>query len=141
MECRLRADLSIASFEDWIVSGDQGYLEADGTLYVMGRQDQVVKIDGARISLVEIEQQLIQLGARHAAAWKDEGSEQITAVVEGISHGMLKSLRHSLRDRLPRAAWPRSLLKVDNWPALANGKTDRRSLQQQVKQKKLARLW
>jgi acyl-coenzyme A synthetase/AMP-(fatty) acid ligase len=133
--------LVLESFPDWIDSGDDGKLDEEGNLHILGRHDQVLKVDGERISLVEIEQKLIGFGAKQAQAWKSDRAEHVIAAVRGLTKTDAAALRSFLRKELPRAAWPREVYILGTWPMLESGKTDRKLIQQQVAASALERLW
>lgn len=119
----LRPDGALDRASEWTPSGDVGRIEA-GRLHVLGRADQVANVGGERISLVEVENTLVDAGFRHAAVWIDDGT--VVAVVHGdIAQ---RTYQRMLRDRLPRAAWPTQVVPIDEWPLAPNGKTDRKRL-------------
>jgi propionyl-CoA synthetase len=45
----------LAAFPGWYLTGDGGYLDEDGYLFVMGRTDDVINVAGHRLSTGEIE--------------------------------------------------------------------------------------
>ncbi len=137
----LRDDLTLEVFDEWIESGDFGKISEGNVLHVLGRIDQIVKIGGERVSLAEIEQTLIEFGARQASVWQFPDREYASAAVMGVDEGNLSRLKSFLRNTLVRAAWPRELHRVTEWPRLANGKTDRLRIQKQAAELALERLW
>lgn len=137
----INEDLSLQPFAEWIESGDNGMIDDDNNLHIYGRRDQILKIGGERISLVEIEQKLIAFGLQHAQAWKSDTEEYVIATVMGLQRSELKSLRSFIREELPRSAWPRELYAISAWPRLENGKTDRKMIQRLVEDSSLERLW
>lgn len=137
----LRDDLTLELFDEWIESGDSGKISEGNILHVLGRNDQIVKIGGERVSLAEIEQTLIEFGAGQAIAWQFPDREYASAAVMAVDDGSLSKLRSFLRNSLVRAAWPRELYRVTEWPRLANGKTDRLRIQKQATESALERLW
>lgn len=58
-------DTYLATFEGYYSTGDSGYLDADGYLFVMGRTDDVINVSGHRLSTGAMEQ---VLGAHPAVA-------------------------------------------------------------------------
>jgi len=51
----------LSSFEGYYATGDSGYVDADGYVYVLGRTDDIINVAGHRLSTGSIEQAL----ARH----------------------------------------------------------------------------
>lgn len=47
-------------FGDWLSTGDIGYFDTDGYLYITGRKDRQIKLHGKRINLDELEQQIMK---------------------------------------------------------------------------------
>lgn len=128
---------------EWIPSGDLGRLDAHG-LNVLGRHDQVVKIFGERMSLVEVERALLAAGAHEAFAWLGEdarGEGVVQAIVGGAPAPTLDAVQRAFAARLPRNLWPGEVLHVGEWPVLANGKTDRQALKAFAAGGALARVW
>lgn len=126
----------------WLASGDLGRLE-DGELHVLGRHDQVVKLGGERVSLIEIEQALQSGALSDAVAWMEnnEPAPELLAVVTGRVAPSHVELSRLLRERLPRPMWPARLFWQAEWPLLPNGKTDRLCLQELVRGGRLAQLY
>lgn len=123
----LRADGRVEPHPDWIASGDLGRIDDNGDLHVLGRHDQVVKLAGERISLMEIEQSLHAEPIRDCVAWADATASEprLLAVVSAPQAPRGPDLTRLLRERLPRSMWPVALYWVDEMPLLPNGKIDR----------------
>ncbi len=111
----------------WIAAGDAGEWRGD-QLHVLGRHDQVIKVGGERLSLMDIERALVAAGAREAAAWQSAG--QVIAAIAAAAPLERKNLTAAFRAHLPRNAWPAVVYGVTDWPLLATGKTDCRRLQE-----------
>src|SRR5205823_2626002 len=45
----------LSAFDGWYLSGDGGYVDADGYVYVMGRTDDVINVAGHRLSTGSLE--------------------------------------------------------------------------------------
>jgi long-chain acyl-CoA synthetase len=138
----LEPDGAVQKHGDWIASGDMGRLEG-GRLHVYGRHDQVIKVDGERISLVEIENALLSMGYERAMAWKlndPYGPENVAAVVKGggSSGGLFESVFQNL---LPLKAWPETVYAAMNWLVTANGKTDRARLSAMAEEGRMPTVW
>ena len=74
--------------DGWLHTGDEGYLDADGRLYVLGRQRAMLKRAGAVIAPRELEDAAYEVdGVRYAAAVSHpprggQASEIVTVVLE-----------------------------------------------------------
>ncbi|WP_345724687.1 amino acid adenylation domain-containing protein [Herpetosiphon gulosus] len=107
--------------------GDRGRYLPDGSLELLGRSDQQIKLRGYRIELGEIESALRALPTIQQAAvavWH----EQLVAYVVADQHFEPAELQQQLRQQLPVYMLPRSYQRLDALPLTANGKLDRRRL-------------
>lgn len=136
-------DGALVPHPEWIPSGDLGRLE-EGHLHVAGRHDQVVKVFGERISVVEIEDALRVTGAVEAMVWvgRDaQGDDMVRAVVTGAESPPIEALEAAFVARLPRNLWPREVCYAPSWPLLANEKTDAPRLKAMCDAGDLLRIW
>jgi acyl-CoA synthetase (AMP-forming)/AMP-acid ligase II len=110
-------------------TGDLGAVDADGFLRVVGRQDSLVKRNGFRISLVEIEEAaLAETSVRDAAAVLEAGSARLHLFVAPAVPGAASRLRERLADDLEPHKLPNEIHVLRTLPRTANGKIDRRTL-------------
>ncbi|MFJ3218219.1 non-ribosomal peptide synthetase [Kitasatospora sp. NPDC086801] len=112
-------------------TGDLGRLGADGTLEVLGRRDQQVKVNGARVELGEIEDLL----RRHpavadvCAALVEEADGEPVLCAYLVADGATdEELRAHAAEGLPAAARPALYLRLAAIPRTLSGKADRRAL-------------
>ncbi|MDQ6876700.1 MAG: acyl--CoA ligase [Candidatus Dormibacteraeota bacterium] len=121
------------SFVDgWFRTGDQGILDADGYLSLVGRIKEMINRGGEKIAPREIDDVLMQhpavgeavaFGSPHAA-W---GEEVVAAVV--LKHPVPeKELIAFARERLADYKVPKKLYIVDKIPTTATGKIQRRAV-------------
>jgi acyl-CoA ligase (AMP-forming) (exosortase A-associated) len=115
-------------------SGDTVSRDPDGLLYFVGRDDEMIKSSGHRISPLEIEEAALASGAVAEAvahAVEDERLGQaIRLVVRG--GGDDAALRAYLKSELPGHMQPRMIEWRDEMPKNANGKIDRAALRAEV---------
>ncbi|MDQ6721958.1 MAG: acyl--CoA ligase [Candidatus Dormibacteraeota bacterium] len=121
------------SFIDgWFRTGDQGTIDGDGYLSLIGRLKEMINRGGEKIAPREIDDVLMQhpavseavaFGSPHPA-W---GEEVVAAVVlkEPVAE---KELIAFARERLADYKVPRKLYIVDKLPTTATGKIQRRSV-------------
>ena len=129
-------------------TGDDGYVDESGELYVLGRRDRQVKIRGYRVELDEIEVVLRACDALVANAvvfydvnGDDAQSSALTAHVQlrrdddAFDDGVYaRALERWARHRLPTHAVPLRYVFVDfaSWPMTSSGKTCRMTLRERL---------
>jgi acyl-CoA synthetase (AMP-forming)/AMP-acid ligase II len=126
--------------EGWLDTGDLGYLDADGYLFLAGRSDDVINRGGEKIYPREIEEILLaQPGVRSAAVVgrTDEvlGMRPVAYVVpeHGAPAGEIEQvLRAACARHLPRHKRPDEFWLVDEMPLGPTGKISRRVLREAV---------
>jgi len=138
-----RPDLSARVFaeSDGVRSyrtGDSGYLDEEGLLFVGGRMDNQIKLNGYRIELGDIETHLRELPHAQDSvvlpALRNGVAYMLAAFViprnrDGLSDlDLMLRLRDSLAERLPAYMIPKKFVFVDQFPMTPNGKADRRKL-------------
>lgn len=116
-------------------SGDLARYRVDGGIQLHGRRDQQVKVRGFRIELAEIEAELLRLAPVAEAlvlpaVSAEQGLLAFVVAHQGLSAGLLDAARAELSARLPGVMVPQHLQLIDRFPRLANGKIDRKALQQ-----------
>ena len=130
-----RPDLTAAAFVDdpfrtgekIYRTGDRGWLDVDGTLNFVGRNDRQVKLRGYRIELGEIEAALMAVPGITQAAAKlldNDGKPRICAWVGPSGAQTLAALQQNLRMRLPSYMVPSVISQLDKLPESSVGKID-----------------
>jgi D-alanine--poly(phosphoribitol) ligase subunit 1 len=119
-------------------TGDWGYIDSSGLLFVTGRMDGQIKLAGYRIELGDIEANLRELpNVRDAVVlpvFKNGKPELLATFVipasrDGLSDlELMLSLRGDLSKRLPVYMVPKKFVFVDGFPMTPNGKADRSKL-------------
>ena len=115
-------------------TGDVAKRLPDGTLQLLGRSDQQVKLRGFRIELGEIETLLDRLPgiAACAVALKRDAAGHARLVAyfteESGSTVQPAELRAALAAQLPDYMVPTGWVRLERMPATPNGKLDRRAL-------------
>lgn len=113
-------------------SGDLGYIDADGDLWLVSRRTDLIISGGENIYPAEVEAALLTLPGITAACVvavddPEWGQSPAAAIVSEHPY-TLADLRTALNPILARYKHPRRLLLVDALPTLANGKIDRISV-------------
>jgi acyl-CoA synthetase (AMP-forming)/AMP-acid ligase II len=122
-----------------IFTGDQGYLDPQGYLHLVGRLDDLVKISGNRVHLSEIANQTCALPAvlaAEAVAVPQVDSDSVMVVFAVLRQPGIEltepMLLASLRQRLPTYMHPKRLVLLEAFPLTASGKPDRPLLQRRA---------
>jgi acyl-CoA synthetase (AMP-forming)/AMP-acid ligase II len=124
--------------DGWLNTGDLGYLDADGYLFLVGRSDDVINRGGEKIYPREIEEILLaQPGVRSAAVIgaQDEvlGERPVAYVVpdaDAVADEVEALLRTVCAERLPRHKQPSEFWLVNEMPLGPTGKISRRLLKE-----------
>jgi amino acid adenylation domain-containing protein len=113
-------------------TGDLGRYRPDGTLEILGRLDDQIKVRGVRVEPREVEALLQRHPAVKACAvlgFKDEKEETFLAAYVVASPGThMQELRSFLWQQLPAAMAPTAFIFLDDLPLNINGKVDRKAL-------------
>lgn len=118
-------------------TGDRGRFRANGTIELLGRVDQQIKIRGYRVELEEIESCLRQIPEIQDAVvvpqFQDQGHTSLVAYVVSHQHLPLSatSIRQVLQGKLPHFMVPGRIIQLEELPRLPSGKINRRVLSSQ----------
>jgi len=133
-------DSYLSQFDGYYLSGDGGYVDADGYVYVMGRTDDVINVAGHRLSTGSMEAIL----AEHPAVAEcavigvhDELKGQVPrgyvvlkAGVDVDNDELERELVASVRDRIGAVAVFRTVRVVPALPKTRSGKILRKSMRE-----------
>jgi acyl-CoA synthetase (AMP-forming)/AMP-acid ligase II/acyl carrier protein len=114
-------------------TGDMARYWADGSIEIVGRRDNQIKVRGNTVHLAEIEIVLAaQPGVRQAAVLArtdGQGDVQLAAYIEPSAGAtpVVREIRKALKQRLPAFMVP-SAFVVGSMPLNTNGKIDRSAL-------------
>jgi amino acid adenylation domain-containing protein len=116
-------------------TGDRGRFRPDGSLDIVGRGDDQVKILGVRIEPSEVNAAIAaQPGVRASAvlaAREPGGNARLVAFIvpdASADRGLEATVRGQLTRTLPMAMIPGQWVTLDRMPLLPNGKVDRAAL-------------
>ncbi len=121
-----RADLALGDVHgDTLETGDVGFLDRDGYLFLTGRSTRIAKLFGVRLSLDEVEQLLSRHGP---VAVVGTPTDQLAIFCAwGDEESLAAERRRLCRDlRVPLGAL--RFVRVEALAVLPNGKTDYRAL-------------
>lgn len=125
-------DTSCFTDAGWFDTGDMGYLDADGYLYVTGRSKEVINRGGELVSPFEVEEALVIASGREdsplygsisaALAFSmphDVLQEVVGAVLvtpPGARRADIKMVHEAVRDSLAQPKWPVFIVYMDDLP-------------------------
>jgi acyl-CoA synthetase (AMP-forming)/AMP-acid ligase II len=115
-------------------TGDFGRVDADGYVWVAGRKDDIIKRGGEKVSVVHVQEALLELGRFHdvaVIATPDEilGHVPVAFVVPHEPEGFRGSrVLRELRDVLPSTSLPSRIVAVERIPRTGSGKAVRAEL-------------
>lgn len=117
-----RADLALGDVQGTALrTGDLGYVDADGFLFLTGRTKRIAKLAGERVSLDEIEGLAADLGPVAAV---DAGERGVVVFTTETDESTRAQARRGLARKLRVAVRLIGVEFVDALPTLANGKVD-----------------
>lgn len=124
---------------DWFNTGDLGYLDKDGYLYITGRSKEVINRGGEIISPMEVEEEVLQhpavVGCLAFSAPHDVLQEVVGIVIvpkAGVPKVDLPALHEFLQERLATAKWPQCIVFMDALPKSHTNKLLRVKLGQRL---------
>ncbi|MFT7568254.1 MAG: propionyl-CoA synthetase, partial [Pseudoalteromonas distincta] len=129
-------------YEGYYLSGDGGYIDEDGYLFIMGRTDDVINVAGHRLSTGEME----EIVAAHPAVAECavfgvndplKGQLPMGMIVlkndfMGSSTDVEQALVLSVRNQIGAIACLKNIVSVDRLPKTRSGKILRKNLRQLV---------
>ncbi|MCQ9388714.1 acetate--CoA ligase [Brevibacterium sp. 50QC2O2] len=130
----------LSAFDGYYLTGDGGYLDEDGYVYVMGRTDDVINVAGHRLSTGVLEAAI----AAHPAVAEcavigvyDETKGQVPrafVVLKNLPDGVPQDIRDSLVKQVRTEVGPVAALKqvdiVDALPKTRSGKILRKTMRE-----------
>jgi acyl-CoA synthetase (AMP-forming)/AMP-acid ligase II/acyl carrier protein len=118
----------------WVRTGDVGYVDEDGYLYLIDRHADLVISGGLNVSTIEVESAIQEFpGVLEAAAFGLPHrilGEYVIAAVRTTGDLSVSELNQYLEDRLGSAKAPKRLVVVDDFPRNAMGKIVKRELRE-----------
>ena len=115
----------------WLHTGDIVYQLPDGNLMFVNRQDWMVKINGQRVEPGEVETTIKEVdGVKNAVVkgFTTKGRQFLCAYYIANSNISEETIREYLLAKLPTYMVPAYFVRMERFPILPSGKTDRQAL-------------
>lgn len=125
-------DVSAFTEDGWFDTGDLGYLDKDGFLYMTGRGKEVINRGGELISPFEVEEAIISAASDESSplferitdtlafSAPDAALQEVVGVVivtpEGRTRPDLRELQTALKESLHSSKWPVVIVYMDAVP-------------------------
>lgn len=129
-------------FSGYYASGDGGYIDEDGFVYVMGRVDDVINVSGHRLSTGEMEELITthpEIAECAVVGVRDElkGQLPMAFVVTHTNENGSSTLLHNeliqlIRDKIGPIACFHKVVTVERLPKTRSGKILRKTIRQIV---------
>ena len=121
-------------------TGDFCKYDKDGNIVYIGRQDGQIKIRGKRVEVSQITFHLSQLLPDRRSVvqlYRTDAIETLVAFIEGAKCSFQSNeIQAYLTQKLPLYMVPSTVLFVEDFPFLSNGKTDNKALEITYQQRK-----
>ncbi|MGB3231458.1 MAG: acyl-CoA synthetase, partial [Mycobacterium sp.] len=121
--------------EGFMSSGDVGYLDDAGRLFVVGRDDEMIVSGGENVYPIEVEKTLAahpDVAEAHVLGVDDEKYGQrleAFVVLTPAASATPDALKQHVRDNLANYKVPRAITVLDELPRSITGKISRKELQ------------
>ena len=115
----------------WLHTGDIVCQQPDGNIIYVNRKDWMVKINGQRVEPGEIEAVIKQVdGVKNAIVkgFTNKNRQYLCAYYIASGNILEDTIREYLHSKLPAYMVPAYFVRMDSFPLLPSGKTDRKSL-------------
>ncbi|GLZ08414.1 acyl-CoA synthetase [Actinomadura sp. NBRC 104412] len=129
----LAAETAEALSDGWLHTGDLGYLDEDGYLYLVDRKKDMIITGGLNVYSTEVERALAQVpGVREAAVTgiphPDWGEAVVAFVVPDRPDVTAEEIQEASREVLTSYKRPKRVVLVPSLPVTAVGKIDKKEL-------------
>jgi len=125
------SDTVNAFFGDYFRTGDCGYKDRNGNIYLLGREKEMINVGGKKVSPMEVEDAIMALGVGDCVCvpMKDEqgimGELVFCYILKGSTSLTFEEIAEKLSGKLEYHKLPVAYDWIDNIPVTASGKKQR----------------
>lgn len=120
----------------WLWTGDIGYQDEEGYIYITGRKRDVIKYKGFRISPVEIENYInLDKGILESGVFEKSEDDYVEIAAAIVLSGLdfdKDSFLQELKRKLPLYKIPKYFYVLKELPKTSNGKIKRQALKEEI---------
>ncbi|TKR96423.1 hypothetical protein L596_010439 [Steinernema carpocapsae] len=137
---RPEATAAAIDSDGWLHTGDVGYMDEDGFLFVVDRLKELIKVEGCQVAPAQLEDILLKHPNIQDAAVvgkQDEFAGELPVafvVVANKENASKKEIMNFVNERLVRYKHLKDVFFTDKIPKSITGKITRRVLREQLKQ-------
>jgi long-chain acyl-CoA synthetase len=117
---------------EWMATGDQAECCADGSWRLLGRQSEVFKRYGEKVSLPALMSIVLERWKGQACFYRERDSRgedgHVLVLSPAADEATARDVVRRIAEHYPRAAWPLRIECVDSMPLLSSQKIDSMSL-------------
>ena len=114
------------------LTGDIGYFDSKGYLYILGRKDNTVKISGYRVDTLEIQNivnKIDYISNSLVFALENYGQKMLCLAIETKKIISIEKIKNILSQHLPQYSMPKKIKFFEKFPLNLNFKIDRNNIQ------------
>ncbi|WP_156755623.1 non-ribosomal peptide synthetase [Actinokineospora pegani] len=132
------ANLAAFTADGWLRTGDEGRLDADGHLHIVGRSKEIINRGGMKVAPVEVDDALadhpaVKLAVAFGLPHPTLGEDVAVAVVAREGAVVVeRDIRAHVAERLADHKVPSRVFRVDDVPRSPTGKVRRLALAEQI---------
>ena len=125
------ADTRIAFWGEYFRTGDYGYINSDGYIYLLGREKEMINVGGKKVSPMEVEDAIIALGVKDCVCVPMEDKQGILGEVvmcyipRGATTLTFEEIANTLASKLEIYKRPVAYDWIDKIPMTPSGKKQR----------------
>lgn len=124
---------NVSLYKNWINTGDIGYVNSDGELYIVGRMDDVININAHKIYPDDIEEKIMNISSiLECVVVKIESENNEFLACLYTAEQEEHNIKLKMKDILPIYEIPRIFIKCSKIPHTETGKISRVAAKEQI---------